>query len=59
MAYGLLGQFTIQGGWIDSFGEDYKDFTTLRPNMTGYNPDDFLMIFLMKKDIILYIILDI
>ena len=37
---GFLGQYYIKE-YIDIFGEKYKDFTTLRPNMTGYNPDEF------------------
>ena len=37
---GFLGQYYIKE-YIDIFGEEYKDFTTLRPNMTGYNPDEF------------------
>ena len=36
---GYMGRYYIKQA-IDDFGEKNKDFTTLRPNFTGYNPDE-------------------
>ena len=36
---GYLGRYYIKEA-IDYFGEEQKDFTTLRPNLTGICPDD-------------------
>jgi len=37
---GYLGFYYIQQS-IDYFGEKLKDFTTLRPNLEGFSPDDY------------------
>jgi len=37
---GYMGQFYLKQA-IEYFGEEYKQFTTLRPELTGVNPDDF------------------
>ena len=37
---GYMGHFYLKQA-IEDFGEENKQFTTLRPDLTGLNPDDF------------------